>query len=433
MSVALFIESTAENGTDKVQTLLAPTPSGVNIYGRVSTGGRGKSEHWKLTSLSELPTTPINKQPVAVRLTNTDTEGLLHNKVTTIAIKAMSFFDVAPTGTGTHKETVETLLERLNSKDSSLNEYILDSRISNKPIVFDTYTPTPVTQPITAPTAPTYAPTTTYVPDVALASVPDPKWSRTYINRIVGGRSEFDVFDIARRNGENVLIKGHAGSGKTMSVMAYASAYGLPFYPLSSTAGTSIDHFFGHFVPDPVTGGFRWLDGAVTTLCRNGGVLLINEINFLAERISSALFSLLDDRREIQLLDKDGEIIKAHPNLLIVGDMNPNYRGTREMNKAFADRFKHVLEYPYDDTIERKLIKNKGVLTMANQLRERFEAGEITTPISTRSLVGLVDNVTNLGLEYAIYSYLNHFPAGVEREAVKLVLETHQTSISEGF
>lgn len=430
MSVALFIESTAENGTDKVQTLLAPTPSGViNMYGRISTGGRGKSEHWKLTNLSELPNTPINKQPVAVRLTNTDMEGLRHNKVTTIAIKAISFLDVSPTGIGTHREVVEVLLERLRSQDSSLSEYILDSRISNKPIVFDTFTPT-VTQPITAPVQ---APATTYVPDVALASVPDRKWATTYINRVVGGRSEFDVFDIARRNGENVLIKGHAGSGKTMSVLAYASANNLPYYSLSSTAGTSIDHFFGHFVPDPVTGGFRWLDGAVTTLCRYGGVLLINEINFLAERISSALFSLLDDRREIQLLDKDGEVIKAHPNLLIVGDMNPNYRGTRDMNKAFSERFKHVLEYPYDEKIEQKLIKNKGVLTMANQLRERFEQGEITTPISTRSLVGLVDNVTNLGLEYALYSYLNHFPDGVEREAVKLVLETHQTAIEEGF
>ena len=152
----------------------------------------------------------------------------------------------------------------------------------------------------------------------------------------------------------------------------------------------------------------------------------------MPERITTVLFSLLDDRREIQLLENGGEVIKAHPDLLIVGDHNPNYRGSRPMNQAWKDRFAHKLEFDYDHAIERKLIKNASLLEVANKLREQSYKGELDTPISTRGLIVFIKNVDNLGLDYAIESYVNGF-LDDEREAVKLVIDTAKSGIARDF
>jgi len=177
---------------------------------------------------------------------------------------------------------------------------------------------------------------------------------------------------------------------------------------------------------------FKWQDGPVTDLVRHGGVLLLNEIDFMPERITTVLFGLLDDRREIQLLENGGEVIKAHPDLVVIGDHNPNYRGSRPMNQAWKDRFAHKWDFEYDKAIEKKLIGNTTLLEVANQLREQHERGEIDTPISTRGLEAFVKNVRNVNLDYAIETYLNSF-ADDEREAVKLVFDTAKAGISTGF
>jgi nitric oxide reductase NorQ protein len=266
---------------------------------------------------------------------------------------------------------------------------------------------------------------------VEIAKVPDSKWAREYINRKIDGRTEFDIYDVAMQKHENVLIRGHAGSGKTMSVLAYASARGYKYYNISSNVGLEPSHLFGSWVPTEF-GTFRWQDGPVTAVVREGGVLLLNEIDFMPERITTVLFGLLDDRRQIQLLENGGEIIEAHPSLLIVGDHNPNYRGSRPMNQAWKDRFHHKLEFPYDKSIERKLIGNPALLEVAEKLRAMADKGEIDTPISTRSLVAFVNNVKNLSLDYAINCYVNGF-LDDEREAVRMTLNTAKFNIGEGF
>jgi hypothetical protein len=110
--------------------------------------------------------------------------------------------------------------------------------------------------------------------------------------------------------------------------------------------------------------------------------------------------------------------------------MNPSYRGTRELNEAWNDRFQHHLEFPYDSNIEKQLIPIKSIRDMAGQLRGRFEDEEISTPISTRSLVAFTRNITNLGLDYAVSSYVHTFPAR-EQAPVKLVIDTYRANIEQ--
>jgi MoxR-like ATPase len=446
MSIALMVSTAITDG--KEQTLLVPTENEVLMFHRLSTGGRGRGQAWnKVTDVTTLPQTVSEYRPVAVGINSTDVFNAKYGNVTALSGRLNPIegqFEYNVPSRKTHLEWVTRLTEQLIAGDGNLNGYVSDKR-RNSPITIKPITATKpepelemafvainstLNEPITNVVA---MPTRTQT-QMEMASIPDSSWAKRYINRKIAGsgKSDYEMLDIAKAHNQNVLIRGHAGSGKTMCVIAWASARGHRYYNISSNIGLEPSHLFGMWIPTENAGVFKWQDGPVTDLVRNGGVLLLNEIDFMPERITTVLFGLLDDRREIQLLENGGEVIKAHPDLVVVGDHNPNYRGSRPMNQAWKDRFAHKWDFEYDKAIEKKLIGNTTLLEVANQLREQHERGEIDTPISTRGLEVFVKNTRNVNLDYAINTYLNSF-ADDEREAVKLVFDTAKVGISAGF
>jgi len=431
----------------KEQTLIVPTESEVLVFHRVSNGQRGRGQAWhKVTDVTTLPQTVAETQPVAVAINSTDVFNAKYGNVTALSSRLTSLtgvYEYSLENRTAHQAWVTTLTDRLIAGDQSLSNYVSDNRRTN-PVTINPITPVEVEADeelavafvpvMTAPTTPAPAPTMAKPQlQMEMASVPDISWAKRYLNRkITKTRTDFEMLDIIKANNQNLLIRGHAGSGKTMCVIAWASSRGYRYYNISSNIGLEPSHLFGMWIPTENAGVFKWQDGPVTDLVRNGGVLLLNEIDFMPERVTTVLFGLLDDRREIQLLENGGEVIKAHPDLVVIGDHNPNYRGSRPMNQAWKDRFAHKWEFGYDKAIEKKLIGNATLLEVANQLREQHERGEIDTPISTRGLEAFVKNVKNIDLEYATATYLNSF-SDDEREAVKLVFDTAKAGIASGF
>lgn len=436
MSIALLIESVTEQGNE--QTVLVPTDTKVLVFSRVSNGLRGRASRWQsLKSLDSLSNEQVNS-PVACVITERDVAQAEMGNITNLSIKLMSNQTDKYSETIGHAEMVAQVRDRLLSGDNDLNQFVRDGRRSKpvmlKPILEPAFFPAIVPvedKPVTEVPA-TFAKSSTSMP-TELAQVPDRKWADTYLNRNVEkGISEFTVYDVALKNKQNVLLRGPAGSGKTMSILAYASERGYRYYNVSANVGLEPSHLFGAWTPSEQAGVFTWQDGPVTDLVRHGGVLLLNEIDFMPERITTVLFGLLDDRREIQLLERGGEVIKAHPDLLIVGDHNPNYRGSRPMNQAWKDRFGHKLEFDYDKAIEKKLIKSPALLEVASKLRQAHDKGEIDTPVSTRGLINFIKNLEDISLEYAVKSYVNGF-LDDEREAVQLVFTTAKANIGSDF
>lgn len=162
-------------------------------------------------------------------------------------------------------------------------------------------------------------------------------------------------------------------------------------------------------------------DGPVTHLVRTGGVLLINEINFIPDRVSTVLFSLLDKRRVIQLVDHKGEVIEAHNDLLIIADMNPGYAGTRDLNAALRNRFAIQLYWDYDTKVEKKLMPGVEALhKMAKLLRD---SEEVSTPVSTNMLMDFVNQSNSeLGFAFAQASFVNRFRAE-EAATIRMALD----------
>lgn len=259
------------------------------------------------------------------------------------------------------------------------------------------------------------------------AKVPDRKFVDSYISRkIINGMTDQDIFAFADENNDNVLIYGPTGPGKTSAALAYAAAKGKRFCAIPSNADINPAQLFGKFVPTSDK-TIEWVDGPVTDVVRYGGVLLWNEINFTPDRIGTVLFSLLDKRREITLLDHKGEVIQAHPDLLIIADMNPDYEGTRPLNKALRNRFAVQLNWDYDPAVEGKLLKSPALLKMAQQLRQDMQRQGLETPVSTNMLMEF-ERFADKSFDLAVMMFVNHFN-DEERAVVSQIVDTHYTGL----
>lgn len=285
---------------------------------------------------------------------------------------------------------------------------------------------------------------------VQLAEIPDANYVDRYIGRAFEGITDFELFGYAMEHGQNVLLEGPTGPGKTMSVKAFAAKHKLRFYSVPSNVGVEPSQMFGKYIPDEsVPGSFIWQDGGVTDVVRNGGVLLINEINFMPPRVATALFGLLDDRREIVLLDHRGEVVRAHRGkgalggcwcllasadcdqrrVLVVGDLNPDYLGTSPLNLALRNRFGIQLDWDYDPNVEKQLVKSSTLLNViATNMRKGLKEGAFTTPVSTNMLMEFEKVASQFGIALAVRIFVNHFQAD-ERQAVKTVFDGVQSNL----
>jgi hypothetical protein len=263
------------------------------------------------------------------------------------------------------------------------------------------------------------------------AYIPDPSVSRKYVGRKVWGVWDKQIADIAIAEKKNILLEGDTGSGKTLFGEAYAAATGRLYYSLPCDISIDPSSLFGRRQPGDVPGTFPWTDGPITQVVRHGGVLNISEINFMTPKIAASLYPLLDNRRYIPLLGHEGEVVHAHDDLLIIADMNPNYRGTMELNAAFKNRFEFKIPWGYDPAVEEQLVKFPTLRVIAESLREAATT-DIRTPVSTNMLMEFESFALNnkLGLEFATHNFIAAFNVS-ERDAVSRVFDLNEVKLKK--
>ena len=433
MNVAIFTES-YEPGMGAVRRQVIVTPHGndVRIYSRKTDGTKGHHNAWVETDLDSLvadinPAEQLTRKPSGVYVTAADDKSMTSKGYSPVlGTKAVAAHGKAEpnTDTNTLTDTIYEFYQRISEGDDSLDTYVKDNRST-----------TSTTVPLIVPVHEVPTQTTTPQPafNVSLATVPPMKLAERYVHRKVYGVEDFKTFDKARSNGINVLIYGPTGPGKTTAVEAWAAARNLRMATVSGNASMESRQLFGGFIPDG-NGGYGWIDGPVTDVVRNGGVLLLDEFNFISPKIYTTLYPLTDGRRTITLLDHMGETIVAHPDLTIFATMNPDYVGTTPLNFAMRNRFDIQLSWDYDDNVESKLIKSKSLLLIAKQLRTEAAKGQYETPISTNMLMEIAEFVADpdLGYEFAVENFIAHFSAD-EQPSVRLVFQTHEHNIKTDF
>ena len=250
---------------------------------------------------------------------------------------------------------------------------------------------------------------------------------------------------------DNLMLVGDTQGGKTMFVNVLAVEIGkamghdkpVPVFTLSGSNGVTDFDLFGQTTAwtDPETGQEQlvWLPGIADLAARVGGILYLDEVNMMPERVTSSLHPLADWRRSFVNRAKavkvpgDGfvpETVRASNDLWIVGTMNPNYRGAGAVNEAFANRFRH-LDWGYDASVEKRLIPNEAVRSLGEALRQARATGHIRTPVGTAALMRLSDDVREDGVEMGLYVLTSMFNVD-ERLVVDEIIESRSFKVLLG-
>jgi MoxR-like ATPase len=261
--------------------------------------------------------------------------------------------------------------------------------------------------------------------------IPPAALADAYVHRTIDGYEDFDLFDVAMEERENILLAGPTGSSKTTVFRAYAAARGLPFALVECNASMDIGTIVGRTTLDE--DGVSFIDGDLTLIVRYGGVALVDEISLAHPRITAGFHGLLAVTRAMSV-PENNETIKAgrgglgDPQLCLFGAAhNPKYQGTVRLNEALSNRFAMQLDWDYDRAVEEALCDSGRLLDLAYNMRS---LAEIRTPVSTNALMEFERHATRFGMPLASTLFVNRF-APEERGPVSRALEASADAIAD--
>ena len=130
----------------------------------------------------------------------------------------------------------------------------------------------------------------------------------------------------------SIALKGDTQSGKTFLVEALAVAWAdslglpkpMPIFTISGSSGVTDFDLFGQTTSytDPVTGieSLVWLPGIVELAAQCGGILYLDEMNAMGERVTSCLHPVIDHRHQFVNRNKpvwtNGQFMPCRHDLL---------------------------------------------------------------------------------------------------------------------
>ena len=256
--------------------------------------------------------------------------------------------------------------------------------------------------------------------------------------------------------GKNIMMVGAAGSGKTMAAKYLVDALKRPYFyfnlgatqdPRATLIGNT------HFSKD--TGTYFSESLFVKAIQTENAVILLDELSRAHPEAWNILMTVLDlNQRYLRLDEADGApTIKVAEGVTFIATANVGneYTSTRTLDRALQDRFIIIemdmlnedeefrllkLKHP---NVNDELIKAVCGITSATRKEVKSATGKITTALSTRAAVEMIDLISDgFGLtevaEVCIYPF---FPeeGGVdsERTYVRQVVQKYiiDESVSE--
>jgi hypothetical protein len=264
------------------------------------------------------------------------------------------------------------------------------------------------------------------------ALIPDQRLAVGYVHRSVDGFEDFDIFDVAVEEAENICLAGPTGSSKTTVFRAYAAARGLPFIRVNCNASMDPTVLIGRTTIAP-DGTVAWCDGNLTLVARYGGVILFDEVNMAHPRITAAWHELMDVARSLSIPEND-EIIKVgrgglgepQPGLIGCAYNDGRYQGTVRLNEAFNNRLPLPMKWGYLAEVEEQLVDSPRLL---NECRNMRSLAEIRTPVSTNMMQEFERHSRRFNVTFAIGRFADHFPTE-EEGPVRRALEAGADAIA---
>jgi len=192
--------------------------------------------------------------------------------------------------------------------------------------------------------------------------------------------NEVELYAAAYNSRLPVMVKGPTGCGKSRFIEHMAHKLGKPIITVSCNEDITASDLIGRFLLD--TNGTRWVDGPLTLAARHGAICYLDEIVEARQDTMVVIHSLTDHRREL-MLDKKGELVKAHPDFQLVISYNPGYQSLmKDLKQSTKQRFTGM-DFDYASAELEALIvaKESGVDTSTAEKLVKLAQ-------TTRNLVG---------------------------------------------
>lgn len=227
-----------------------------------------------------------------------------------------------------------------------------------------------------------------------------------YYSRSWGEHTDIEVLRKAREANQYVLLYGSPGTGKTALV---EGAFPDDLYTVLGSGDTELSDFIGGYVQTP-SGAFEWVDGALVKSAEQGKVLLIDEIGLIDPKVLSAVYGLMDGRKEISITQNpERGIVKAKEGFFVIGATNPNAPGVR-LSEALLSRFTVQVEMTTDWGLAKKLGVPATAVSVAQNLAKKQANGETMWSPQMRELLAFRDLVGIFGTKFAIANLLASAP-----------------------
>ncbi len=172
--------------------------------------------------------------------------------------------------------------------------------------------------------------------------------------------NETSLYSAAYNSRLPVMIKGPTGCGKSRFVEHMAFKLGKPLITVSCNEDITASDLIGRFLLD--SNGTRWIDGPLTLAARHGAICYLDEIVEARQDTMVVIHSLTDHRREL-MLDKKGELIKAHKDFQLVISYNPGYQSLmKDLKQSTKQRFTGIdFNYASADLEASIVVKESGI------------------------------------------------------------------------
>lgn len=227
-----------------------------------------------------------------------------------------------------------------------------------------------------------------------------------YYSRAWGDHNDVMVLRDARATSKYVLLYGAPGCGKTALVEA---AFGEGLQTVLGSGDTEVADLVGGYTQTP-SGGFEWVDGPLLKAAEAGEALLIDEIGLIDPKVLSIVYGLMDGRREYTVTaNPDRGTVKAKDGFYVIAATNPNAPGVR-LSEALLSRFLIHVEMTTDWSLAKKLGVPSQMVTAAQNLAKKQNAGETSWAPQMRELLGYRDIAKQFGTKFAVANLLAAAP-----------------------
>ena len=248
--------------------------------------------------------------------------------------------------------------------------------------------------------------------------------------------------------GENIMMTGPAGCGKTMAAKALVNSLDRPdfYFNLGATQDPRAT-LIGNTHFDSKKGTYFSESHFVKAIQTPNAVILLDELSRAHPDAWNIMMTVLDKGQRYLRLDEtdDCRTVDVAPGVTFIATANigNEYTSTRVMDKALMDRFIIVemdvlndeeefglLTYMFPH-VDEALLKNVAEIANTTRVASKSDDGRITSGISTRTSVeiaGLMFDGFNLmeAAEVTIYpQYSDDGGVDSERTFVKQVVQKY--------